>query len=271
MMRAALALLLLAAGAASAHVSSFTEAQNLRAGDWSVFFDVEPSPVYEGRAFNWSIHVGKGAGSVPVEGAQVGVEVDAGPGDVGRAWTLAPATGGYHRAPAKLDLPGSYNLSIVVATPSESRETNATFRVWRDLGARVVPADGGVDFFTNTTTDVRFATVDDAGARVDTLPLQRVRFEHWNDAHKLLIATEERALSRVDVGVYSVSYSFPYRGMYHLRVAGAGFGYNDTPILHSTALEPFDFDDESRGSPLPAAVVLAAVAVAVVLARRKGI
>lgn len=263
-MRSALVLLVLVvfAAPAAAHVSAFTEAQNLLAGDWTIFVDPKPAPIYEGAAFNWSVYVGEGALAVPVKEARVTIRVERGPAHVGHAWTLhALPRAGEHLAPARLEEAGAYNVSVHVATQNETRQANATFRIWSDLGARIAMADPNFDAFANETKDVQFVTVDRAGQRLDAFPSLTVRFEHWDDTHRVLRGFEERELTRTGVGTWSTSYGFPWRGMYHMSFASESFGFNDTPILHLTAIQAYDFgdDDGDRDMPLPALLAVLAL------------
>lgn len=265
--------LVLTAAPSEAHFQNFSQAVAGRIQGLTVVLDAAPGPLYPNATFNWTTYIADFNTSKPVPGAQGYVTILAGPAEQGARWNLSENRTNpiVYTASAALPEAGTYEVAMGASGNGSSGQIVAPIRVFRNLGARIVPENAAQDLFVNESNTLGFYTMRN-GSRADVWPDLRIQLQRWSDDHRILYQTINVTLGHEGVGLFAFSYNFPIKGMYHMYFASqlGGFGFNDTPLLHGYAIIPTYLKPSDPGGPfglpIPAASPAATVASILVAA-----
>lgn len=273
-----LAVLVLAAPLAAAHLETYNQAVPIAIGPYSAIVEPFPQPVFENtnlmlRALFTRLDTGAYATNVTVT-----LDLQY-PNGTNETRPLNPDGRGYFLTNLVVRHRGDHVARVTVkdAAGEYSNATNVT--VYPDAAVRLRAADPDApEPVVGQEYPLAVLTFDNVtGGLTDKLTDMTLRVEHWTDDHGTLLGSEEVVLNRTEKARWGARHVFEEKGMYHLRFASSsgGFNYDDIPLLHIYANDPVPArqppapTDAGRDAPLGLGVVLAAVVLAGVLLRRR--
>lgn len=261
---------------AEAHIDSFSEADTVTVGPYSVFLDPRPYPIFEGSSVSMSALVTDKSTGRYARDVGIVVNVTA-PSGATRSAVLRPDQTGYLVGTLLVDEAGNHTARIILNTPNGTHAGVTWFDTYPDLAVRIRPSDADFDAYANRTATLSFEVVDSRRYTPDTtLTDLTVRLEHWSDDHKTLHGAAEVPLEQGPGGLWRADYTFPSTGMFHMRFASASgnFTYEDVPLLHVYAIEAPEPEEPRSTSAPSAALAVGVLATAALLAsasrRRRG-
>lgn len=272
---AALALLVIAAPLASAHVDAYSQSRALEAGPFLVFFEPRPAPPFAEHTSSILVQISDAATGTPLRDASASVVVG-GPAGFTERKPLESDGTGYLLASMVFPEAGNYSARVLVRdSENETHAADTEFEVFPNLPFRIRPVDAALDVSTDQLTPIAFEVVDPVtlDRKDDAFEALDVRVERWTEDHAQFLGAEQAGAQKTGVGVWRIDHTFKAPGMHHLRFASpdGGFNYADVPLLHVYALTPEQAGvDEANGTPgagLWGAIV--AIGLALLLLRRR--
>lgn len=258
---------------AAAHVESYAQSRALTVGPYLVFFEPRPTPPFAETPASMVAQVSDGNTGTLLREVDASILV-AGPADYVLRKKTEPDGTGYFVASTTFPAAGNYTARFMIhdAPRNETFFANAEFEVFPNIPYRIRPVDAAADTFTGERSRLAFEVLDPLTLARKDVPDLRVRVEHWTEDHTQKLGEEQVAPVRVTPGVWRIDHVFTNVGMYHIRFAsdGGGFNYPDVPLLHVYATKPPGAASEGADTPaLPLAGIVLAVALALALTRRR--
>lgn len=266
-----LAALALAAPLAAAHVGTLPQDATLLVGPYAAAYSPTPDPPFANSTVSFAILLTSRDTGATVTDANVSVLVG-GPAGFTARKQLAYDGQGYFVGSVIPPAAGTYSVRLLVRDlrTNETSSADTDLKVYPDLPFRIQAADAAQDVYVGRLTPLVFEVVDPITlARKDAVPDLAVRVEHWKDDHSEMLGSEDVAPTKTGAGLWRVDHRFASAGMYHVRFAsdGGGFNYDDVPLLHVNAFDPPP--EEKSGTPGPGALIVLAVAGAAALLLRR--
>lgn len=277
-MRRSFALALLAAlvlplalGPAQAHVESYAQSRALTVGPYLVFFEPRPTPPFADNTASMVAQISDGNTGTLLREVDARVVV-AGPAEFAERKKMEPDGTGYFVASMVLPERGNYSARILIHDAGRNETFSATteFEVFPDIPYRIRPVDAAADTYTGERSRLAFEILDPLTLARKEVPDLSIRVEHWSEDHTEFLGAEEVTPERVTPGVWRIDHVFGETGMFHIRFAseGGGFNYADVPLLHVYATRPPSGSSENADTPaLPLVGLALAVALALALSR----
>lgn len=272
---ALLAILLLAAAPAQAHVETFSQSKTVAAGPYTVFIQPRPDVVYANTTVTISAQVADNTTGAIARHLAATLLVG-GPDNFTKR-TEMRSDGSYLLGITALPSPGTYSFRILLKEEDGTTyNADTEMEAYPDLPVRIRSANAVEDTFVGEPASLTFQVVNATSLQpTESLADLRMRLEHWSDDHSAMLGATEVDLTHEGRGVWRLNHTFPERGMYHLKFASqaGGFTYDDVPILHTYASNPpptgAEQDPPQREVPMPGLLgVLAAMGVLLALRRR---
>lgn len=251
-----------------AHFEGYSETTATNVGPYSVVVEPSLNPIYALDVAQLAITAYGPDGRPARVEPRLNLTLPNGTTYSMRTSTLTP---GYSTAVFQPPVRGNYSLLIEVNDANATHNGTTNIDVYPDLGFALIPIDPSLDVTTNTSTTVRFQTVDpDTNFPNTTLKDITVRIQHWNDDHTMLTNTIELPLRPEGASTWALDFAFPERGMYHMgfRSDSGNIPYEDIPILHTFATDPVPRPSAETPAPASFFVFALLAGLALALARR---
>lgn len=253
----------------AAHVDSYTQSRALQAGPYLVFFEPRPTPPFANNTVSMVAQISDSGTGATLTRIPASILVG-GPDHTERKKMESDGTG-YLVASMFLPSPGNYSARVFVTDPktNETFAAETEFEVFPDIAYRILPFDQSVDAFEGKRSTLAYQVLDHITLEPAALTDLTVRMEHWSEDHTLFLSADETEAKAAGYGTWKIEYTFPDKGMYHMRFASlaGGFNYPDVPLLHvyATAAE----EAPSANTPFfTLGALLAAVGLITILRKR---
>lgn len=261
-MRSAATILVLIAlaGTANAHVSNFGDTKTIQAGPYLITVNPSLSPVYTNTLLSLQVDVSNQSGMYVQRPVNLTLIE---PDGTTRELKIARSPNGGQEAPTVLQQKGNYTLIGRVTDENGTYEGRVWLDVYPNLPVRIFPLNEEQDVAPGQLTTFGVQVVDrNAEPFADVTDLGG-SIELWNTDHTQMMRRDfvEFRKSGSD-GTWTVQYTFPETGMYHVRFASesGNFTEDDVPLLHTYAT-PAPPPIVSAQTPLPGGLALLALAL----------
>lgn len=250
---------------AHAHLGSGETIPPIEAGPYLAYLQTT-TPAFEGHLVTIALQVFDAETNALQREVDATVDVHA-PDGTRTAVPLANDGGGYLIGSFTPSEAGRHDLGITLhdRKRGEDHEARATLAVYLDLPFRIRPVDEAQDVTAGARTTLAFETVATPDMeRHDFFDDLTVRVERWSPGHGTLLDAVDVQPTRVSTGIWRIEHVFPEPGMYHLRFAsvGGGFNYDDVPLLHVDEVLPGSAPPENEAPAHGVVVAVAALALA---------